>query len=50
MQIIIIPTYGNEGKLGCKNGKWVMDEINLIINGLESSLVLDNQSESWREN
>lgn len=42
LKIIIMPTYGNEGKLGCENRRRVTDRINIRVNGLEISLILDN--------
>lgn len=35
-------TNENGAKLGCENGKGVMDRINIIGNGLESSMTMDN--------
>lgn len=42
LNIIIMSTYGNEGKLGCENRRRVTDRINIRVNGLEISLILDN--------
>lgn len=35
-------TNGNEAKLRNENGKRVMERINIVVSGLESSMAMDN--------